>query len=167
MDPNSGEIVIAELTENSKGDAQVAEGMMPKVPMSVQNVYGDGAYDSIELRRKIQAKGATSKIPPPCNAVVGKPLDKAVLERNHAIEAIEGLGGDDHARSLWKKLTGYHRRSLVETTMFRYKQIFGGLLRSRSWVNQKVESILKCHILNRLTALGMPVGYWKEVEVGG
>lgn len=167
MDPNSGEIVVAEMTENSKGDAQVADGMMASVPENVQNVYGDGAYDSIELRRKIRDKGAASKIPPPRNAVTGKAVDEAILERNLAIQAIKSLGGDDHARSLWKKLTGYHRRSLVETTMFRYKQIFGGLLRSRSWINQKIEAILKCHIINKMTNLGMPIGYWEAVEVVG
>jgi len=168
MDPKSGEVVLAEITENSKGDAQVAEDMMNSVPKSVQNIYGDGAYDSIGLRRKIHSRGAKPKIPPPRNAAVNREAsDEAALERNHAIQAIKGLGGDDSARSLWKKLTGYHRRSLVETTMFRYKQIFGGLLRSRSWANQKIEAILKCQILNRMTRLGMPVGVWEAIEVGG
>ena len=168
MDPKSGEVVLAEITENSKGDAQVAEDMMNSVPQSVQNIYGDGAYDSIGLRRKIHSRGAKPKIPPPRNAAVNREAsDEAALERNHAIQAIKGLGGDDSARSLWKKLTGYHRRSLVETTMFRYKQIFGGLLRSRSWANQKIEAILKCQILNRMTRLGMPVGVWEAIEVGG
>ena len=105
MDPNSGEVVLAEITENSKGDAQVAEGMMNSVPKSVQNIYGDGAYDSIGLRRKIHSKGAKPKIPPPRNAVVNREAsDEAALERNQAIQAIKGLGGDDSARSLWKKL---------------------------------------------------------------
>ena len=134
----------------------VAEGMMSSLPKSVQNIYGDGAYDSIGLRRKIHSRGAKPKIPPPRNAVVNREAsDEAALERNQAIEAIKGLGGDDSARSL------------VETTMFRYKQIFGGLLRSRSWANQKIEAILKCRILNKMTRLGMPVGVWEAIEVGG
>jgi hypothetical protein len=165
MDPNSGEVVVAELTENSKGDAQVAEDMIDSVPGNVQNIYGDGAYDSAEFRKKIHSKGAKAKIPPPRNAVIGKAPDKATSERNLAVQEIKGLGGDDHARSLWKKLIGYHRRSLVETTMFRFKQIFGGLLRSRSWINQKVEALLKCQIINRMTNLGMPIGFWKAAEI--
>lgn len=168
MDPNSGEVLLAEITENSKGDAQVAEGMIDSVPKSVQNIYGDGAYDSLGFRKKIHSKGAKPIIPPPCNAVVNREaLDEATFDRNQAIQAIKGLGGDGSARSLWKKLTGYHRRSLVETTMFRYKQIFGGFLRSRSWTNQRIEAILKCRILNKMTSLGMPIGRWEEMEVLG
>lgn len=167
MDPNSGEIIVAKLTENSKGDAAVAKGMMSRIPENVQNIYGDGAYDSTALRKQIHAKGATPKIPPLRNAVSGKILDEAVRARNLAIKAIEGLGGDATARSLWKKLTGYHRRSLVETTMFRYKQIFGATLRSRSWDNQQVEALLKCRILNTMNNLGRPNGYWEEIKATG
>lgn len=164
MDPSSGEIIFSELTDNSKGDAQVAEEMMDQVSTKLENVHADGAYDSIKLLRKIKAKGATSKIPPPRNAVFGDPVDEAVRERNAAISAIEELGGDDAARAQWKKLTGYHKRSLVETTMFRYKQIFGGNLRSRLWENQQVEARLKCMLLNEMTRIGMPEGYWEELE---
>lgn len=163
IDPSSGEILVAELTDNSKGDAQVAEGMMGEIHGNVQRVYGDGAYDSHDLREKIANKGAEPKIPPPRNAVQGDPVDEATRKRNAAISAINGFGGDDEARALWKKLEGYHTRSLVETTMFRFKTIFGGDLRSRSWENQRTEAFVKCLVLNRMTELGMPVGYWEEI----
>lgn len=162
IDPSTGEVLIAELTDNSKGDAQVAEGMMKQVNGNVRRVYGDGAYDSHGMREKIAAKGAKPKIPPPRNAVLGDPIDEATRERNAAISAIMGFGGDDEARTLWKKLEGYHTRSLVETTMFRYKTIFGANLRSRIWENQQVEAVIKCMVLNKMTKLGMPVGHWEE-----
>lgn len=162
IDPSTGEILIAELTDNAKGDAQVAEGMLDRLHNNVRRVYGDGAYDSHGLREKIAAKGAEPKIPPPQNAVIGDPINEAVIQRNKAIRAIMGLGGNDEARALWKKLTGYHRRSLVETTMFRYKTIFGSNLRSRNWKNQKIEIMIKCYALNEMTKLGMPIGHWEE-----
>ncbi len=162
IDPSSGEILVAELTDNSKGDAQMAEGMIDKVHGNVQRVYGDGAYDSHDLRKKIAAKKAEPKIPPPRNAVPGDPIDEATRKRNEAISAIKGLGDDDDARALWKKLEGYHTRSLVETTMFRFKTIFGGNLRSRTWENQQIEAHVKCLVLNRMSKLGMPIGYWEE-----
>lgn len=84
----------------------------------------------------------------------GDLLDDATQERNAAIAVIEGLGGDEEARALWKKLTGYHTRSLVETIMFRLKIIFGGNLQSRNWDNQQTEALLKCLILNKMTDLG-------------
>lgn len=40
--------------------------------------------------------------------------------------------------------SGYHRRSLAETTMFRFKMIFGSKLRSRKFDNQAVELFLQC-----------------------
>ena len=162
IDPASGEIVVNELTDNSAGDAPTAEGMLDKVHNNVQRVYGDGAYDSIKFRKKVHSKGAVPKVPPPRNATRSTHDEQAHHQRNGAIALINGLGGDDTARALWKKLTGYHVRSLVETTMFRYKTIFGPVLRSRSWDNQRTESSVKCLVLNRMTKLGMPCGIWVE-----
>ncbi|ABG52244.1 hypothetical protein Tery_3111 [Trichodesmium erythraeum IMS101] len=36
-------------------------------------------------------------------------------------------------RQKWKHESGYHRRSLSETTMFRFKVLFSGKLRRRSF----------------------------------
>jgi hypothetical protein len=62
-------------------------------------------------------------------------------------------------RKRWKKESGYHRRSLAETTMFRYNEIFGAQLRTRLVENQFNEMALNCAALNRMTALGMPESY--------
>lgn len=59
------------------------------------------------------------------------PSRPAIEERNWAVLEIQGLGGDETARKLWKILKGYHERSLVETTMYRIKIITGAELRSR------------------------------------
>ena len=73
---------------------------------------------------------------------------------------IIGLGGDQTARKLWKKLKNYHRRSLAETTMYRFKQLFGNNLRSRELSRQRAEVRAKCEALNIMTRLGMPKGEW-------
>jgi hypothetical protein len=52
-----------------------------------------------------------------------KPWQRA---RNDAICQIIGLGNGEVAIKLWKKLVGYHKRSLVETAFSRLKGIFGG-----------------------------------------
>jgi hypothetical protein len=77
--------------------------------------------------------------------------------RNTSILEILGLGGDDRARKLWKKLKGYHRRSLAETAMFRFKRLFGSDLRNRMLETQKAELRAKCQALNIMTRLGMPI----------
>ena len=68
---------------------------------------------------------------------------------------ISGLGGD---RKLWKKLVRYHRRSLVETAMFRLKALFGERLRNRIGSNQRTEALVRCLLLNKYSRLGMPKG---------
>ena len=74
---------------------------------------------------------------------------------NKSLLEICGLGGDDVARKLWKKLKGYHRRSLAETGMYRFKKLFGGDLKSRSLQGQQAEAYVKSQALNIMTSLGM------------
>ena len=50
----------------------------------------------------------------------------------------------------------YGRRAIIENTIYRYKSIIGTKLRSRKWDNQNIETQLGCHILNKMTNLGMP-----------
>jgi hypothetical protein len=59
-------------------------------------------------------------------------------------------------RREWYTLSGYRRRSLVESTVFRYKSILGQRMRSRSLGSQRVEVHLACKILNTMTSLGRP-----------
>ena len=60
-------------------------------------------------------------------------------------------------RMSWQRSSGYNRRSLVETAMFRYKTIIGRRLHARILPNQRTEAKLGCNVLNRMTGLGMPV----------
>ena len=59
-------------------------------------------------------------------------------------------------RQGWKQASGYHRRSLAETLIYRYKQLIGDQLKARSEANQQVESRLGCAIFNRMIHLGKP-----------
>jgi IS5 family transposase len=166
VDPDSKEIIIAETTTNGKGsgDSQTAKKMMKKVPKGVKRVFGDGAYDGIEFRRAIEKTGAEPIIPPPRGAIIHHDTeDDAVKKRNDAVCEIQGLGGTDDARRVWKILKDYHRRSLAETTMYRIKQLTGGNMRSREWERQCVEGYIKCLVVNKMTSLGMPDSVWETV----
>jgi hypothetical protein len=59
-------------------------------------------------------------------------------------------------RRRWKQNSGYHRRSLVETTFFRLKTLFGPSVQARAFPQQATELFLKAAALNRMTHLGMP-----------
>ena len=78
----------------------------------------------------------------------------ALQERDDAIRRIKELGEDGRAK--WKRESGYHQRSLVETHMFRHKTILGDRLTARKKTTQATEVAIKCDILNRMTELGMP-----------
>ncbi|KAA6310240.1 hypothetical protein EZS27_038424, partial [termite gut metagenome] len=58
-----------------------------------------------------------------------------------------------------KRQNGYHRGSLNEVVMFRYKRIFGGELDAGTFENQKTEVKLNCLTLNTFTGMGMPDAY--------
>jgi len=165
MDPESQEIIVSELTNNGvgSGDGEVAEKLIEKIPKGIKRVLGDGAYDGIDFRRKIEAIGAEALVPPPRDAIVHRSLEPAIRKRDLAVLEIIGLGSDDKARQLWKKLKGYYRRSLGETAMYRIKQLTGNNLRHREWKRQCNEAYVKCLVINKMTKLGMPIGQWKYV----
>lgn len=162
IDPSTQEILVCELTDTDGGDSATATNMLDEVEGDLCQVFGDGAYDSGEFREAVDKRGAYPKIPPPRNATYKGAKEGWKRQRDTALAEIQGLGGDDDARALWKKLTGYHRRSLVETTMYRLKQILGGNLKARCGANQEVEAQCKCIVLNRMANLGLPKGEWIE-----
>ena len=90
-------------------------------------------------------------IPPQKKAQKWEDLDG---QRNKNIEKIEEIG-----RKEWKKESGYHRRSISETTMFRLKREFGGKLSSRDFENQAVELFIQCTLLNRMIQVAKPNSY--------
>jgi hypothetical protein len=62
-----------------------------------------------------------------------------------------------HGRMNWQRTSGYNRRSLAETGVYRYKAIIGRRLQARTLRNQRTEAKIGCNVLNRMTTLGMPV----------
>ena len=71
--------------------------------------------------------------------------------RGAAVARIAEIG-----RKAWKQETGYHRRSLAETGVYRSKTLIGPDLKARSLDNQKAEAAIAVGCVNRFTALGMP-----------
>ena len=72
------------------------------------------------------------------------------IERNKLLKTVKRLG-----RSLWKKWSGYHRRSLVETKMHCIK-LLGDKLTARSFPSQVNEIHARMAVLNKFTELGRP-----------
>lgn len=158
IDVDTQEIVCVELTGNGADDAQVATDMLEGKTGSLSSFRGDGAYDDFKLREAL-GSGVRNIIPPPKDAVVRqgtkkKPLPDYLKQRNQAVECISRQG-----RKAWKVQEGYHKRSLNEVAMFRYKTAFTANMKARKMENQKIEVQLKCRVLNIFRQQGMPVAY--------
>jgi transposase len=156
IDPQTQEVLVFELTDNSSGDAETAEIMLERIRGRLGTISGDGAYDSGKLRDKVLKRGGRNLYPPPKNAKYKGARSGWERERDIMLAEIQGLGGDEEARKLWKKMKGYYRRSLVETTMFRLKRLFGDRLRNRKEENQQAEIFSKILILNKFLEIGKP-----------
>ena len=148
--PNTQEILLSELTDNSMNDINVMVDLVDKAPFRVGTVYGDGLYDAERCYKAIWDAGGKAIIPIKKNVKYTQPSKPWMKFRDEQLSVIRGLGGDDIARSLWKKLKGYHKRSLVETAFYRWKQLLGPMLKSRKMENQVVEALIKCQILNHM-----------------
>ena len=158
MDLDTQEILWAELTGNDEDDASVGARMLKGKTTHIHRFIADGAYDKFGFR-EILGSDVLQIIPPLKNAVIQKGSKKKLLhdyliQRNGVVEAI-----NKHVSKHWKKESGYHRQSLNEVAMFRYKTIFGGELDARTLENQTTEVKLKCMVLNKFIGIGMPEAY--------
>jgi len=159
MCADSGQVVVSAMTSNNVSDDEAMVLMMEALDgIPLGDVLGDGAYDTLDCRQAVHDRGGKQVVPPDKNAKLQKRrVLPALQERDQAIRRIRELG--DEGRSRWKKEIGYHRRSRVETLMFRYKTIVGGRPFSRKERTQATEVAIKLDVLNRMAELGMPKCY--------
>ncbi len=151
VDPHTQDLVVAEITNDKVGDATVLPLLMDRAPKSIKKVLADGAYDTLGCRRYLSSKYIEECIPPQRNGRLRK--EQGYEERNTAITLMSFFGGDAEAHSLWKKLTGYHKRSLAETAFSRLKRLFGERLSCKKFSNLKTETLFRCHALNRMNSI--------------
>jgi hypothetical protein len=159
VDEATGEIVAMVVTTNDVADGQVLEDLLEQIDDEVEQVSTDGAYDHRHCYDEIDARGAKAVIPPRKDAKIwqhGNSKDKP-HQRDENLRSIR-----KHGRKRWKRDSGYHRRSIAETTMFRFKTIFGGNLSARQFDNQAVELFIKCAALNRMIQIAKPDSYKVE-----
>jgi hypothetical protein len=156
--PEDGEIQAVLLTENNVSDDQAAEKLLEQIEQTIIEFAADGAYDKRKVYDSLNAHSpdVIILIPPRKNARIWR----------HGNTKTERLKRDENLRSIrkdgrkeWKKNSGYHVRSLAETTMFRLKTIFGDELSARLLATQTTQALVRCAALNQMTHLGMPQSY--------
>ncbi len=155
----TGEILAAVVSTNNLSDAEALPDILSVIDAEIEQVSGDGAYDQRKCYEAIRRHNAKATIPPRKGAKIWQ-HGNSKAERHNRDENLRRIR--KVGRKIWKRESGYHRRSLAETTMFRFKMIFGGKLRSRTFDNQAVELLLQCAALNRMIQLGKPNSYKVE-----
>ena len=89
-------------------------------------------------------------IPPRKNTKPWKDKKLRSLERNELLKVVKRLG-----RTFWKKWSGYHHRSLVETKMHCIK-LLGDKLSARNFQSLVSERHARVAVLNKFIGLGRP-----------
>ena len=153
IDEETLEVRAVEVTSSNIGDAPMLPDLLNQIPPSqdIGSVTADGAYDTRKCHEAIAARNAHAVIPPRKNAKPWKPTSAGAIARNDAVNAQRYLG-----RTLWRRWSGYHRRSRVETKMHCMK-LLGQSLMARDFERQVAEIQIRIAVLNRYTALGTPV----------
>lgn len=152
IDAQTLEIRAIEVTGNSVGDAPMLPDLLDQIPEEepIASVCGDGAYDTKDCHEAIAKRQADAIIPTRKNAKPWKENRMGASVRNDILRATRRLG-----RTIWKKWSGYHRRSLVETKMRCFK-LLGERVMARDFDRQIAELQVRAAILNRFTRLGTP-----------
>lgn len=153
------EIEGFELTELGVQDCEGLKLISRGIKAPIKEVIGDGTYDRFSCYEEAERKGFKLITPPQRNARTSKERtdnrkkasNRAVEKRDMAIEEVRILG-----RAGWKIKEGYHKRSLAETGMYRMKGLLGANLMNRKMIYQRTEVAIRCKIINKMTALGMP-----------
>ena len=153
IDEQTLEIRAAELTTSDVGDAPMLPELLDQIPpdQEIASVTADGAFDTRKCHDANATRGAAAIMPPRKKAKPWKPDTPGAIARNEALRVSRRFG-----RTIWRRWSGYHRRSRVETKMHCVK-LLGKRLAARDFDRQVAEFQVCVAVLNGFTALGIPV----------
>jgi hypothetical protein len=150
-DVQTGLILDWALTSSSgsgSNDGQVGTWMVRRLVcegLRIAQALGDGAYDGASYRGAAWLGGGHAIVPPPHNAAVGSPeFIGPGAERTRQVLACR----TPESREAWKNQSGYHQRSLSETTFSRHHAYFGERMSARDPRRQRVEMAARVWLLN-------------------
>ncbi|MEJ5083181.1 IS5 family transposase [Ochrobactrum sp. MYb379] len=152
IDADSGDIVAEVLTDQNTSDVSQLESLLDQIQTPIDQFTADGAYDGQSSYYKIRQHSASAKIviPPRPQSII-KEIHGPPTQREAHVNSV-----DTDGRMRWQTDNNYGKRSLVETTMSRYKQNGGHRLNARSFINQQAEASRRCSILNRKLVCARP-----------
>ena len=161
MDLDTMQIMSMEYTDSNINDCEVVKNLCANIKGKVKSVRADGAYDTEEFYRIIEDWEAIGMIPPAITSKAQDELKKPpkkkkahLQQRDETIKMIRAYDDFKEGLKNWKVTSGYHRRSLIESCMFRLKRTFGFYLQQKTERGRKNEIITKLNILNLMASYG-------------
>jgi len=152
IDAGSGMIVAQTLTDQDGDDPSQVGPLLDRIDGRIARVTADGAYDGAPTYQTIAAHGEdTEVVIPPRSTSVPSGVSGPLVQRDRHLKTIMERG-----RLAWQAATGYGQRSLVETTMGRYKVLIGPRLHGRGFPAQQTEAAIGVAVLNRMLVSGRP-----------
>ncbi|MCP4793876.1 MAG: transposase [Actinomycetia bacterium] len=128
--------------------------LLGRLVAPVASFRADGAYDTRAVYAALDevcAEQIDIAIPPRQTAASSRPGVGTWRHREAALRRIDAVG-----RRRWRKESGANQQARAENGMYRFKQVLGPRLRSRSEEGQRKEAMIGVNILNRMTEFGMP-----------
>jgi len=163
IDLDSLQIVSMAYTESDRNDCEVVDELWDAISKPISSIRADGAYDTFDVYERGYYEGAQIIVPPAITSKAQDELKKSPKIRKEFLEArdetihfIRQFETFEKGLKQWKINSNYHLRSLIETTMFRFKRIFGFNLSLKSDEGRRNEIIAKINLLNQMAALGLP-----------
>jgi Transposase DDE domain len=152
VDAENGMIVAQTLTDQDDDDPSQVGPLLDQIDIPIARVTADGAYDGAPTYATIAMHGYDIEVViPPRSTAVLSGEQGPLTRRDRHLEMITAQG-----RLAWQKATDYGQRSLIETTMGRYKALVGPRLRARGFPAQQAEAAIGTAVLNRMLAAGRP-----------
>jgi hypothetical protein len=104
---------------NDVSDAEALPDLLQDAPGEIEQVSADGAYDQRKCYDTLNKHGAKAAIPPRKGAKIWRRASTKAERhvRDENLRRIRKVG-----RKEWKRESNYHRRSLAETQVFRFKR---------------------------------------------
>ena len=148
-------------TTSNTNDCEVVSELSRGISGKVKSTRADGAYNTKKTYEIIYKWGSQAIIPPNIKSktqdeLKRKPKEKEsyLLPRDETIRMVRKHEEFSKGLKEWKTYSGYHRRSLIESCMFRLKSAFGFYLQQKTEQGRKNEVITKINLLNLMASYG-------------
>lgn len=153
IDASTLEIQAIEITDGSIGYAPVLPALLDQIPTheKTASISGEGAYDTKDCHEAIASRPAHANIPTRKNAIPWKTNRCGADARIVILRTTRRLG-----RAIWRKWSGYHRRSLVETEMRCFKLLAERVM-ARDFDRHLSELRVRAAVLNHFTQPATPI----------